>query len=453
MNNLITPQRLNALLEEHNLAPLEPAQVEVLLASIPRPYAQSLIAGLQQHDASSIAQIRAWTLTLNLHERILVTISNQVALSNVYAACKLKTSKLIRELLTSAEQGDSNALGFLREHLADGYRAIKSQGLPAVMGLATAPMTQPGRAAAPQSREPAAATNGSNIASMPPPDDGDDWPAETHREEAPQQARQQPRQDHQQHPQRQQPQRQEQGQQRGFTHQQGRGQGNQQGGGYDSQNRGQQDRGNDRRVADHPTRNRQHSQGDGPRSRYDQKAAYGRDTAIQFERCVNNQGNNYTVNIAIAKATGGSTRGGVNWNDKIIMMLTPKEVQLILAVLRGFVPKVRFAGHGQGNDKWMEVEETSEQYAGAIRFTIARGKETRRVNVGPDDVGEVMSLFFRAAQDQLKQQDGYLVDLAIRRAADLHMKQQANKPQRPQGPQGQGGGGQGRNDYPNRRQG
>ncbi|MCW0399355.1 hypothetical protein NB700_001911 [Xanthomonas sacchari] len=446
MHDIINPKRLNALLEDLRLDALDPAQIEVLFASIPRPYAQSLVAGLEQRNPAVVRQFREWTITLGLHQRILVTISSNVALSNVYAACKLNSSKLIADLLASAERGDANAKGFLREHLATGFRHVKVHGLTSLLAISGTAVPMGGNAAGTgttQSQREASPP----ITSMPPPDHTGSGSPPPQRQQSSQPTRYEATDGRRQH----------QHQQAPTQRQEGRG--GRAGGGQqqheDRRSPQRRDNGySNRSVVDHPTRDRhQAGQGNAPRvpeeSPYDQKACFGRDTAIQFERCVNNQGTNYTVNIAIAKANNGSTRGGVNWNDKIIMMCTPKEVQLILAVMRGVLPKVRFAGHGQGNDKWMEVEETSEQYAGAIRFTIARKDETRRVNVGPDDVGEVMSLFFRTAQAQLKQQDGYLVDLAIRRAADLHMKQQANKPQRPQG--GQGGGQGGRNAYAERR--
>lgn len=447
MHDIISPKRLNALLDDLRLSTLDHAQIEVLFASIPRPYAQSLIAGLEQRDPSSMRQFREWAVTLELHQRILVTVSSKVALSNVYAACKLNSSKLIGELLASAEKGDANAKGFLRDHLATGFRHVKDNGLMPLLAIG-AKSAQQGRSGATPVSPQAHRDTAPSIGSMPPPDQLEsNAPTNDRRSDYP--PEQDMRQDQARQPQ------QHQG---GSATRHGSRGGD--GGRQQLDDRrpqpNRQGGHSDRRVVDHPTRERQQAgQGSAPRvpeeSPYDQKACFGRDTAIQFERCVNNQGTNYTVNIAIAKANGGTTRSGVNWNDKIIMMCTPKEVQLILAVMRGVLPKVRFAGHGQGNDKWMEVEETADQYAGAIRFTIARKDETRRVNVGPDDVGEVMSLFFRTAQAQLKQQDGYLVDLAIRRAADLHMKQQANKPQRQQG--GQAGGQSSRNSYAERRHG
>lgn len=433
MSNLVRPQVFNSLLEKVGLAQLDPGEISVLFSSIPPQYGQSLVAGLQQKDATSTNQIRAWALALKLHSRIIKSISNTISLSAVYATCKLKGAKLVGDLLASVERGDANATEFLTAHLREGFKAVRAQGLPALLGLSGAPAPAAGQQQ--EHRQSAPSNNGIN--SMPPPGDdadttsGQEHPRQQHRP-GPQQQRQHQRDQHHVQPQR-------------HNQQQSGGQQRQHQPPSRSDNRSQSQQARDyedRRVVSHPTRDRQ-QQGSsvGPRvpeeSKYDQKACFGRDTAIQFERCVNNQNTNYTVNIAIAKANGQSTRGGMNWDGKITLMCVPKEVQLITAVLRGFLPKARFAGHGANNEKWIEVQETADQYAGAIRFTIAQGKDIRNVNVGPDDVGEVLAMFYRTCKDQLKEKDGYLVDQAIRRAADLHTKSQAAKEAR-----GGAGGGQ-----------
>ena len=107
-------------------------------------------------------------------------------------------------------------------------------------------------------------------------------------------------------------------------------------------------------------------------------------------------------------------------------------------MLHGYLPSFRAAGHGHNNDKWFEVEETADQYAGAIRFTIAQGSsarnnlDTRRVNVGPTDIGKAIAIFTRAARDQL-QIEGLELDRTIRRTADMFLKSLAAKTQRGNG--------------------
>lgn len=176
--------------------------------------------------------------------------------------------------------------------------------------------------------------------------------------------------------------------------------------------------------------------GNGQRE-YDQVQAYGSDVAIQFERCPNKDRSSTTINIKCARAKpGGKTRQGCDWAGAITMMMTPHEVQLVLAVLLGFLPSFRAAGHGPANDKWFEVEETSEGYAGAIRFQVAQGKgaqaDRRRVNVTPNDAGQVSAIFMRAARDQLMI-DGALLLAAVRRTADLYRKSEIAREQRNRG--------------------
>jgi len=165
-----------------------------------------------------------------------------------------------------------------------------------------------------------------------------------------------------------------------------------------------------------------------PQRQYDQVCAYGGDVALQFERCPSKDRSTNTINLKCARAKpGGKTRQGCDWHNAILLMLTPHEVQLVVAVLMGYLGKFRAAGHGATNDKWFEVEETSEAYAGAVRFTVAQGKgsdrDIRRVNVGATDVGEVVAVFLRAAQDQLRL-PGPLLLQAIRRTAQLYQLSQ-----------------------------
>lgn len=139
--------------------------------------------------------------------------------------------------------------------------------------------------------------------------------------------------------------------------------------------------------------------------RFDQVTAYGKDTGIQFERCPNIERTVNTINVSIAKAKdGASAKNGLNWDAKIQLMLVPHEVQLIAAVLHGMLPKARFAGHGHSNEKWIEVERQTGQWAG-VRFTIAQDKsDIRRVNVGYTDIGNVTAIFMRTLQDQMRLQ-------------------------------------------------
>jgi|GEM_PF-5555652 len=163
---------------------------------------------------------------------------------------------------------------------------------------------------------------------------------------------------------------------------------------------------------------------------YDQHVVYGRDTAVQFERSPMPDRDRTTANITMAKALKSSCKEGVNWQDAIRIMLAPHEVQLVAAVMLGYLPKVRFAGHGSANDKWFEVEEATGQYAGAVRVTVAQGRDAnrdiRRVNVSAYDVAGVAGVLLRTASEQVRLEGQELL-ATIRRCADLHAKQQATR--------------------------
>ncbi len=161
---------------------------------------------------------------------------------------------------------------------------------------------------------------------------------------------------------------------------------------------------------------------------YDQHACYGKDVAIQFDRSPTPDRTMNTVNLKIARAKNPSKGclGGVDWHNGIAMMLEPYEVQMVYAVLRGMGTKFRAAGHGKDNQKWFEVEETTDQYAGAIRVTVGYGRsDIRKVNIGFQDAKAVMEIFSRTLQDQGKGQSPVFMLAEVRRVYDLYAKKQA----------------------------
>jgi hypothetical protein len=161
---------------------------------------------------------------------------------------------------------------------------------------------------------------------------------------------------------------------------------------------------------------------------YDQHACYGKDVAIQFDRSPTPDRTTNTVNFKIAKAkyAGKTCKEGVDWQNGITMMLEPHEVQLVYAVLMGMGPKFRAAGHGRDNQKWFEIEETTDQFAGAIRITVGNGRnDIRKVNIGFQDAKEVMEIFSRTLQDQGRGQSPVFMLAEVRRVYDLYAKKQA----------------------------
>ena len=174
---------------------------------------------------------------------------------------------------------------------------------------------------------------------------------------------------------------------------------------------------------------------------FDQHSCFGKDIAATFERTPNQQRNNNTVNLKVAKAKfqGKTCKEGVDWQGGIIIMLEPHEVQIVYAVLMGFGTKCRFAGHGRDNQKWFELEETSGEYAGAIRLTVGHGREDiRRINISHTDIKEVLEVFSRTLQDQGKGQSPVFMMAEVRRVYDLYTKRTEAAAAKGQGQRQQG---------------
>lgn len=181
---------------------------------------------------------------------------------------------------------------------------------------------------------------------------------------------------------------------------------------------------------------------------YDQHNCFGKDVAVQFQNLPARPEREgapppyNTVMLKIAKAKGASCLSGVDWDNAILINLEPHEVQCCLAVLMGFGTKIRYAGHGRNNDKWFELEETIGDWKGSIRLNVGQGNEKRGINIGPTDVGEVMSLFQRALITQQRVSESLMM-LNVKRAYGLHRDTEEAKESRKNGggqrPSNQGG--------------
>ena len=169
---------------------------------------------------------------------------------------------------------------------------------------------------------------------------------------------------------------------------------------------------------------------------FDQIVVYGRDrvggTALQFENSPTRDRKSATINLSLARAKGQKTTDGVAWDQKIMIMLEPKEVQKILSVLLGHLPSTRHAGHGSANDKWLEVSESTDaQWAGTVYVTIAQGKgdtaDIRRCGVSSDDIGDVIAILNRVLMIQLPSITAVTTSEILIRVADLATKAMAAK--------------------------
>lgn len=164
---------------------------------------------------------------------------------------------------------------------------------------------------------------------------------------------------------------------------------------------------------------------------YDQVTVFGGKTALSFDHSPTPDRKSTTINISLAKAKKDKCTDGVDWQAKIMLMLTPKEVALIAAVFLGQIQSVRFAGHGSNNEKWIEVAEAPEgQYQGTIKVTMAQGKDIRNCSVTFNDILEVISIFNRALISQHTGTSPVTVPQMTARVSNLYQKAQAARESR-----------------------
>lgn len=152
----------------------------------------------------------------------------------------------------------------------------------------------------------------------------------------------------------------------------------------------------------------------------DQHVVYGRQHAVAFENCVARNKRHLTINLKAAEASDGADcKRGVAWDQAIIVSLEPHEIGLLLSALLGHLPRLRFAGHGSANDKWVAAEQTEGEFAGAVRVQVAQGNRRIGVNIGYRDIVETIGVCERAGTDGLRMR--YIdTDLKIARQAALY---------------------------------
>lgn len=171
-----------------------------------------------------------------------------------------------------------------------------------------------------------------------------------------------------------------------------------------------------------PIRGQESTTGSAGRA-WDDHKAYGKTTALKVECCPTQDRARLTVNLTAAKATDGADcKQGVAWKKEdgsIILSLEPHEIGALLSTLIGKQDTFRTAGHGPKNDKWMEVAQTSGAYAGAVRVTIAQGQNRISVNIGYQDIIQMIGVVERAAIDALKVEP-LLTETKLTRLASMY---------------------------------
>lgn len=139
-----------------------------------------------------------------------------------------------------------------------------------------------------------------------------------------------------------------------------------------------------------------------------QARAWGKQAALNVEASTTRAGEP-TVVIEAARAMGSD--GGYDWGKKLVLQLTPAELQLATALFLGLVEHpVEGRNHGPGHNKWFSMERQVERFAGTYKVALGDGRDTLIVQIAADaKLGSVIALLAKQCAAQM---DVDLSDLA-----------------------------------------
>jgi hypothetical protein len=101
------------------------------------------------------------------------------------------------------------------------------------------------------------------------------------------------------------------------------------------------------------------------------------------------RGQGHTVRVEAAPSKG---QRAYEWNEKISLQFTVKELTKVLCVLMGWLQEVEFQAHGPANDKAIALKN---QEGGKVFINLRQGKTARAVPVMAEDVFGIIDLVIK----------------------------------------------------------
>lgn len=186
----------------------------------------------------------------------------------------------------------------------------------------------------------------------------------------------------------------------------------------------QADRRQDDRRAE-PARGRQETtppQSEGEQPEYISQHIYGGRAAACFSADMT-RGGTHTVRLEAAESSAARQ---YDWQGKIGIQLSQRELPLVLAVFMQWLTKFEGKGHGENNSKWFTLENQGNKLFLSVS---AKGRSPRAIPIMPGDGYAVTTLLIR----QMLKNDPFLTPeillSLVRKEAQL-MTGQSTQPQR-----------------------
>ncbi|MBG6083218.1 hypothetical protein [Rubrivivax gelatinosus] len=127
---------------------------------------------------------------------------------------------------------------------------------------------------------------------------------------------------------------------------------------------------------------------EGDREDYLSQHIYGGKAAACFNADVT-RGGTHTVRIEAATSSGARQ---YDWQRKIALQLSQRELPLVLAVFMGWLPRFEGKGHGENNSKWFTLENQGNKLYLSVN---AQGQAPRGVPIMAGDSYAVTTLLIR----------------------------------------------------------
>lgn len=115
---------------------------------------------------------------------------------------------------------------------------------------------------------------------------------------------------------------------------------------------------------------------------------YGQSAGLCFAECALRNSEKQTVMVEIAAAEGG----GINWQNKVMVMLSLADLPMVLGLFLGHVDRVELKARGRQNEKHLTLERQGKQFYVSLRV---RGLVTRGVPIPAGEVYQIVAMLTR----------------------------------------------------------
>lgn len=129
----------------------------------------------------------------------------------------------------------------------------------------------------------------------------------------------------------------------------------------------------------------------------------------------------HTLMIEMAEA---QSRKRFDWERKISLRLTRRELPLFAAWLLGWCPALEFSGHGQGNDKVLHLEDQSSH----LFVRLRQGRRVLAAQIGGEELAAIGSMVLKALHLNAPYMDSQAHLHLVRRAGTMYARSTGSDP-------------------------